>query len=134
MAIRIATKTRSARNAFRESCIQMPSPWNAPTYSAKMAPTTAYVAAIRIPVKNDGSAAGQRSFRNTWRSVAPRVRIRSSASRDGDANPSRSETVIGKNVTSTMTITLGSSPKPNQMTMSGAMATIGIVCDPTSSG
>ena len=42
--------------------------------------------------------------------------------------------MIGKNVTRTTTRTFGSSPNPNHTTTSGAMATIGIVCDPTSSG
>ena len=35
--------------------------------------------------------------------------------------------MTGKNVTSTTMRTLGSSPNPNQITNSGAMATIGIV-------
>ena len=51
-----------------------------------------------------------------------------------DAKPSSRATVIGKNVTRTMTRTFGSSPKPNHTTSSGAIATIGIVCEPTSSG
>ncbi len=42
--------------------------------------------------------------------------------------------VTGKNVTRTTIRTLGSSPNPNQMTNSGAMATIGIVWLVTSSG
>ena len=42
--------------------------------------------------------------------------------------------MIGKKVTSTITMTLGSSPNPNQITISGAIATIGIVCVPTSRG
>ena len=55
-----------------------------------------------------------------WRSVA--------------ANPSMSPMAIGKNVTSAITTTLGSSPNPNQMISSGAIAMIGSVCDATSSG
>ena len=46
-----------------------------------------------------------------WRSVA--------------ANPSMSPMAIGKNVTSAITTTFGSSPNPNQMINSGAIATIG---------
>ena len=42
--------------------------------------------------------------------------------------------MIGKNVTSTTTRIFGRNPKPNQTTTSGAIATIGIVCDPTRSG
>jgi hypothetical protein len=67
----IAPNTRSVRNAFCESCIQIPSPSFAPTYSPNTAPITAYTTAIRSPVKNDGSAVGQRSLRNAWASVAP---------------------------------------------------------------
>ena len=55
-----------------------------------------------------------------WRSVA--------------ANPSISPMAIGKNVTSAITTTFGSSPNPNQMISSGAIATIGSVWDATSSG
>ena len=55
-----------------------------------------------------------------WRSVA--------------ANPSISPMAMGKNVTSAITTTFGSSPNPNQMINSGAMATIGTVWDATSSG
>ena len=51
-----------------------------------------------------------------------------------EANPSSSATVIGKNVTSTTTRIFGSHPNPNHTTTSGAIATIGIVCDPTRSG
>ena len=42
--------------------------------------------------------------------------------------------MIGKNVTRTTTRTLGRSPNPNQTTTSGAIATIGTVCEPTRSG
>ena len=42
--------------------------------------------------------------------------------------------MIGKNVTRTTTRIFGRNPKPNQTTTSGAIATIGIVWDPTSSG
>ena len=38
--------------------------------------------------------------------------------------------MIGKNVTRTTTSTFGRSPNPNQTTISGAIATIGIVCEP----
>ncbi len=42
--------------------------------------------------------------------------------------------MTGKNVTSTTIETFGSSPNPNQITKSGAMATIGMVWLATSSG
>ncbi len=37
----MAAKTRSVRKLFCESCIQIPSPLVAPTYSPKIAPMTA---------------------------------------------------------------------------------------------
>ena len=66
--------------------------------------------------------------------VAPSERISSIASASTRPNPSSSAIVTGKNVTSTTIRTLGSSPNPNQMTNSGAMATIGMVWLVTSSG
>ena len=71
---------------------------------------------------------------HVWPAEAPNDRSSSVASCGVAANPSRSAIVIGKNVTSTTTSTFGIRPKPNQTTTSGAIATIGIVCDPTSSG
>ena len=85
-------------------------------------------------MNSDGSAAGQRSFRNVWRAVAPSERIRSIASGSTRPNPSSRAIVTGKNVTRTTIRTLGSRPNPNQMTNSGAIATIGIVWLVTSSG
>ena len=62
------------------------------------------------------------------------LRSRLVACRSVAANPSISPTAIGKNVTSAITTTFGSSPNPNQMISSGAMAMIGSVWDATSSG
>ena len=64
----------------------------------------------------------------------PIVRNRFIASCSVLAKPSSSATTIGKNVTRMTTSTFGSRPKPNQMIMSGAIAMIGIVCEPTSIG
>ena len=85
-------------------------------------------------MNSDGSADGQRSFRNVWRAVAPIDRIRVIASGSTRPNPSSSAMATGKNVTSTTMRTLGSNPNPNQITNSGAIATIGIVWLVTSSG
>jgi len=41
---------------------------------------------------------------------------------------------MGKNATSTTIAIFGSNPNPNQASSSGAMATFGIVCEPTISG
>src|SRR5436190_3774321 len=131
---RIAANTRSVRKERWLSCIQIPSPSVAPTYSPITAATTAYVAEIRRPVKNPGRPDGQRTFRNVWPVDAPNERISSAASAGVEANPSSNAIVIGKKVTSTTTRTFGTSPNPNQTTMSGAIATIGTVCDPTSNG
>ncbi len=85
-------------------------------------------------MKRYGSAAGQRRRRNAWDDVAPIERIRSIAAGSTRPNPSSSTIVTGKNVTSTTMTTFGSRPNPNQITNSGAMATIGMVWLATSSG
>ena len=59
------------------------------------------------------------------------LRSRLVACRGVAPNPSIRPTATGKKVTSAITTTLGSSPKPNQMMSSGA---IGSVWDATSSG
>lgn len=56
------------------------------------------------------------------------------ASPSADANPSARFTASGRNVTSTTKMIFGSSPKPNQITNSGAIAMIGMVCEATISG
>src|SRR3954451_8895186 len=112
----------------------MPSPSVAPTYSPMTAATTPYVAEIRRPVKNAGRPDGQRTFRNVSPEDAPSDRIRSVASADAELKPSSSAIVIGKKLTSTTTRPFGSRPTPNQTTTSGAIATIGTVCEPTRSG
>src|SRR5207247_10564411 len=88
----------------------------------------------RRPVKKPGRPDGQRTFQNVWPGDAPKDRIRSVASGAVDANPSSRAIGIGKNVTRITTSTFGRSPNPNQTTTSGAIATIGIVWDPTRSG
>src|SRR3954465_6190741 len=85
-------------------------------------------------MNNDGSAVGQRSFRNAWASVAPYERSRSVASREAWAKPSSSATTTGKNVTRTTTRILGSTPNPNHSRNSGAIAITGIVWDVTRIG
>jgi hypothetical protein len=62
------------------------------------------------------------------------LRSRLVACRSVAAKPSIRPTAIGKNVTSAITTTFGSSPNPNQMISSGAIAMIGSVCEATSSG
>ena len=89
---------------------------------------------IRSAVKNDGIACGSRTSRNRCQRDAPMLRSRLVAACGVEAKPSISPTATGKNVTSAITTTLGSSPKPNQMISSGAIAMIGSVCEATSSG
>ena len=89
---------------------------------------------IRSAVKNLGSADGSRTYRKTWRRVAPMLRISAPASRSVAANPSIRPIATGKNVTRAMTSTFGSRPKPNQMIISGAIAMIGRVWEATNNG
>ena len=89
---------------------------------------------IRSAVKNDGIACGSRTSRNRCQRDAPMLRSRFVAARGVEAKPSISPMATGKKVTSAITTTLGSRPKPNQMISSGAIAMIGSVCETTSSG
>src|SRR5699024_4689622 len=101
---------------------------------AKMAPTTAYVMPMRKEVKNSGSADGSRKKRNSLMRPAPMLRSNAEASLSARAKPSTSPMVTGKKVTKATTRILGSSPKPNQMIIKGAIATIGMVWEEISSG
>ena len=62
--------------------------------------------------------------------------MRSSLSWSGSTERSASSvvTTTGKKQTSAMIASLGTIPKPNQTTSSGAMTTIGTACEATSSG
>ena len=89
---------------------------------------------MRRPAKKNGSEVGKRTERKMRARLAPIERSSASASGSLAAKPSAKAIVIGKNVTSATSSTLGVRPKPNQRIISGAMATIGSVCVVTSTG
>src|ERR1700744_1481389 len=96
-----------------------------PTNSPTTAPTTASVTETFRPEKIDGIACGRLSAQNTWKRL-PWI-ARASATRSGptNVNPATADTTTGKNPRRNAEITLGTMPKPNQTTNSGAMATFG---------
>ena len=76
---------------------------------------------MRRPAKKNGSEVGNRIERKMRARFAPIERSSASAWGSLAAKPSANATVIGKNVTSATSRTLGVRPNPNQMIMSGAM-------------
>ena len=86
------------------------------------------------PVKNCGSALGRRTCHSSWSLVAPIVRSRFIVSGSAEPRPWIVPTAIAKNVNSATSATFGASPKPNQITTSGASAISGIVCERIISG
>src|SRR5438105_1425195 len=105
-----------------------------PTNSPTTAPTTAKVTDTLRPLKIDGSAVGSRNLRNTLNGFAPIDRARSMTSDSTDLKPCTVATTTGKKPSRNAAMTLGTIPKPNQTTNSGAIATFGIDCENTSSG
>ena len=79
-------------------------------------------------------AAGSLIFRKAARGEAFMERARSRTSGSIDFNPMTVETTIGKKPSRKATMTLGSVPKPNQTTKSGATATLGTLCEKTRIG
>ena len=132
---RIAAKTRSVRKLFCDSFIQIPRPSVAPTYSPKIAPIDGIDDAD--PEPREQVRQGRRpselpeGLARRWRRATASGSIASGSTRP---KPSSSATVTGKNVTSTTIRTFGSRPNPNQITNSGAIATIGMVWLVTRSG
>ena len=105
--------------------ISMPSPAVAPTNSPTMAPIRAKIIAMSSPAMTKGSALGSRSIQKICRSVAARERMRLTRSSSADRSPTMVLTRSGKNATSPALTTFDVSPRPNQMTMSGASAIFG---------
>ncbi len=68
------------------------------------------------------------------RCPAPIERARSITSGSIDLKPCTVETTTGKKPSRNAAITLGTMPKPNHTTNSGATATLGTDCENTSSG
>ena len=105
-----------------------------PTNSPTTAPTTASVTETFSPLKIDGRAVGKRNFKNTFSGFAPIDRARSITSASTDLKPCTVATTTGKKPSRKAAITLGTMPKPNHTTNSGAIATLGTDCENTSSG
>src|SRR5437773_1633705 len=105
-----------------------------PTNSPTTAPTTASVTDTLRPLKMEGRAVGRRNFRNTLKGLAPIDRARSITSPSTALKPCTVDTTTGKKPSRKAAITLGTMPKPNHTTNSGAIATLGTDCENTSSG
>ena len=91
-----------------------------------MAPTTASVMAMRRPPRIVGSAAGISMVASSWRRVARRLRPSSTSRGSMERRPTVVATTIGKKQMRAQMSTLDSSPLPNQSTISGARARIGV--------
>ena len=98
------------------------------------APITPTVSAIRAPLIAAGSAAGSSAKRSACQREASSVRSSLSWSGSTAARPSTVVTSTGKKQISTITASLGNTPKPHQKTSSGAITAIGTACEPTASG
>src|SRR5437764_15346707 len=105
-----------------------------PTNSPTTAPTTASVTDTLSPAKIDGMALGRLICRNVCHRDAFIDRARSSMSGSTDLKPATVETTTGKKPSMNAAMTLGTMPKPNQTTNSGAIAILGTLCENTSSG
>lgn len=134
MSTTIAAYARAVSSWGIDWSVRRPRPFSEPEYSARTAAIAAIATARRVPVKSAGSALGASAKRSTCQREAPRVR--SSLRRSGSMRPSASRvgTTIGKKQTSATMKSFGRTPKPNHVTSSGAMSTIGMTCVPTSSG
>ena len=93
---------------MRTRVMYTPRPLKPPSHSATTAPTTAYVALMRRPAKNWSAAAGSFAYQKIWARLAFMVRMRSTTSGSTLRKPLARATVIGKNVVSTTSSTLGS--------------------------
>ena len=131
-----AANTRSVRNAFWLSCIQIPRPSRGadvlpehradhrvhdrdpePREEAPAAPPASAATGTSAPSRRAVGAQQVRGLRRTARGTRRAARPRS-----------------GRTSRARRRATLGASPNPNHSTNSGASATIGIVCDVTRSG
>ena len=75
-----------------------------------IAPMTANVIAIFIPLNISGSATGTRNFKKICQRVASNERARSSIGRSTEARPAAVLTTIGKNAIKNAMKILGKSP------------------------
>ena len=80
---------------------------SAPTHSATMAPITQEAVAILRAEKRNGSEDGRRSLKKTWRRLAERTRISSSAEGSTASRPRTMLTRVGKNEINAAITTFG---------------------------
>src|SRR6266850_3841593 len=102
--------------------------------SPMIAPTTLAVAATLSAVNTYGAAAGSRTLTSTSRGEAAYERMSSSARGSGERRPRTPAIVTGKNVRYAEITATESHPAWSQITTIGAIAMIGIVCEPTTYG
>ena len=114
--------------------MRLPRPASEPASSASVAAIAAIATLSFAPVSTPGIAAGASTIRNVCQRDAPNVRMSLRRSASTRSSASSVGTTIGKKQTSATIASFGVRPKPHQATSSGAMSTIGIVCEPTSSG
>ncbi len=106
-------------------CISMPSPAWAPTNSATMAPINDRIMATSSPAMMKGSAFGRRSIQKICASFAASERIKLTRSSSAERSPTMVFTISGKNAVSAACMTFEVKPRPNQIRISGASATLG---------
>ena len=92
-----------------------------------MAPMTDSTAATSNPTKIYGSAWGNRTMRNVCQRVAVNATMSSIWSSGADLNPTIVLASNGKNAIVAVMMIFDESPKPNQITIIGATATLGRV-------
>ena len=102
--------------------------------SASVAAIAAIATLSFAPVSTPGMAAGASTMRTSASARPAIVRIACAGRRRRGPARRASERRSEKEAISATIATFGVRPKPNHATRSGAMSTIGIVCDPTSSG
>ena len=123
--VNMATNTSAVSYCPRPILIRKPRPRSEPTNSPTTAPITDSVAPMRTPPSSTGSAAGSSSKRNVCQRVACSERIRSCRSSGTARTPTMVLIRMGKKTIRAQISTLEDRPGPNQITSSGAMATVG---------
>ena len=116
---------------YEDIKILKPIPVSEPANSATIAPIILNVDDILKAEKRNGSDDGNLSFTNTWYFEPDRDFIKSNASLLTDLKPIVAFTVAGKKQINTAMVTFPKRPLPNQIVKRGAMAMIGIACEPT---
>ncbi len=115
-------------------CISMPSPAWAPTNSATMAPISDRIMATSSPAMMKGMALGRRSIQKICASLAASERIRLTRSSSAERSPTMVFTISGKKAVSAACMTFEVRPRPNQIKISGASATLGSAWNMTMKG